>query len=78
MLASKTMQLGEEVAQAVLSLTEDQQNKFYETLRKTLTEDGVKVIQMYISAFRLMTDERYYKAVEKAVCEQIYKEATVR
>lgn len=64
----------EDFARTVLSLPEEAQNELFKTLEETLTPDEVKGLKELVGLYRLHTDLKYYKAIENALAEQLYKE----
>ena len=62
----------EDFARTVLSLPEEAQNEFYKTLEGQLTPEEIKALMKCVALYKLMTNERYYKAVQDATGEMIY------
>lgn len=62
----------EDFARTVLSLPEEAQNEFYKTLEGQLPPEEIKTLMKCVALYKLMTNERYYKAVQDATGEMIY------
>ena len=62
----------EDFAAMVLKLPEEAQNEFFKTLEGQLGTEDVETLKKCVTVYKLMTNERYYKAVQDAVGETIY------
>lgn len=69
----ETLKRMETLAQETLKLFPEQRTVFFRELiqKGILTTDEAKCIEEYVCLYRLMTDHRYYKAVQSAVCEML-------
>jgi hypothetical protein len=64
----------ENFAKQVLMLPENKQNEFFEGLKEILSEDEVLTLKKCVGIYHIMTNETLYKAVEKSLAEEFYKE----
>ena len=62
----------EDFAAMMLKLPEEAQNEFFKTLEGQLTTEEVETLMKCVSVYRLMTDSKYYKAIQDATGEMIY------
>lgn len=62
----------EDFATMMLKLPEEAQNEFFKTLEGQLGTEDVETLKKCVTVYKLMTNERYYKAVQDAVGETIY------
>lgn len=62
----------EDFAAMVLKLPEEAQNEFFKALEGQLGTEDIEVLKKCVTVYKLMTNERYYKAVQDAVGETIY------
>lgn len=51
----------------------EEQSKFWEELKKHLSDSEVETIQKYVSLYDMFTNSEKYKAIQKAVCKQLLK-----
>lgn len=74
MMNPEAMKHTEDMAAMILSCPEERREECYEILKSEagLSEAEIQHFQEYVFYYRLFTDNRFYKAVEKAVGEQLY------
>lgn len=64
------MKKAEDMAEAYLRAS----NEAREVALALMTEKEREVFLMYVGAYHLMTDERYYNEVKNAMCEAMLEE----
>lgn len=64
----------EEFAQKVLTLPAEVQNEYFNNLAEILTAEEVETLQKCVALYKLMTNQAFYNAAQKALGEQLYKE----
>lgn len=65
----------EDFAKQVLMFNAEKQDEFFESLRGTcLTESDINELKKCVTAYNMMTDSNFYKAVQKALAEQLWNE----
>lgn len=61
-------------ARQVLRLPEERRNEFFEALKTILTEEEILMLKKCVGLYHIMTEPTLYKAMEKSLGEQLYKE----
>jgi hypothetical protein len=64
----------EELAQMVLTLRAETQDKFFKSLTEKLSAEEIETLKKCITCYKLMTNFAFYKATQKALGEELYKE----
>ena len=64
----------EDFARTVLTLPQEAQDNFFESLAESLNAEDINTLKKCVAAYKLVTDPTFYKATQKAVGEQLYKE----
>lgn len=65
----------ESFAQNLINMPEEMQNDVWKSLAEVFSADEIKGLQEYVGLYKMMTDEAFFKAVEKAVCKKLYEYA---
>ena len=64
----------EDFAKKVLSLPIEAQGELWKTLPGLgFTDEEIQGLQKYVALFHMFTDNRYYKAIQTAVGEMLWK-----
>ena len=76
MMNPEAMKRMKDMAAVILSCPEERREECYEILKSEagLSEAEIQHFREYVFYYRLFTDNRFYKAVEKAIGERLYKE----
>lgn len=64
----------ENFAKQVLRLPEESRNEFFESLKEFLSDDEILMLKKCVGIYHIMTEPTLYKAMEKSLGEQLYKE----
>lgn len=63
----------EEFARTVGRLSQEAQNKFFERLAETLSDEEVETLKKCVGIYRLMTTPSLYKGMQKALGREAVK-----
>ena len=64
----------ENFAKQVLRLPEESRNEFFESLKSYLSDEEILTLKKCVGIYHIMTEPSLYKAMEKSLGEQLYKE----
>ena len=64
----------ENFAKQVLKLPEESRNEFFESLKSFLSDEEILTLKKCVGIYHIMTEPSLYKAIEKSLGEQLYKE----
>ena len=64
----------ETFADTILSIPAEKQDDAWKALETVLTPEELKGLKQYVGFYHLMTDQTFYKAMEKVMGEMIYNE----
>lgn len=71
----KAIESMEAFAQQVLMFNAEKQDEFFNSLSNTcLTDEDISNLKKCVTAYKMMTDNNFYKAVKKSIGEQLYNE----